>query len=714
MNPAQHAPGDSARHAPGDPAQHAPGDPAQHAPPGGAADVQDGDLLWTPGPADVAQANLTAFMDWLGRERGLHFRGYDALWRWSVGDLAGFWQAVWDYFGVMSSAPPSAVLSSRAMGAEGERYFSGKQWFPGARLNYAEHVLRNERPGVDALLYRNEATPLAGLPWETFAAQVRVLATRLREMGVRPGDRVVSCLPNIPQAVIAMLATTSIGAVWASCSPDFGWRGVIDRFTQLAPTVMFCVDGYRYGGKDFDRTAEMGQIIEALGSLEHVVYLPYLDPGHPRPPARGALSWADALDHPPVPAAEFGFEQVPFDHPLWILFSSGTTGLPKPIMHGHGGILLEQLKLQSFHMDLRAGMKMFFFTTTGWMMWNFLVSSLLHGVCPVLFDGSPGQPQPDVLWQVAQEAGVNFFGASPAYVDLMSRAGIVPGERFDFSALRAVMLAGSPVSAACGAWFYRNVKKDLWLCTGSGGTDVCTGFVGGVPTLPVYAGEIQARHLGVAAQAFDERGERLTDEVGELVITEPMPSMPVGFWGDPDGRRYRQSYFAEFPGVWRQGDFFRINSRGGCYVLGRSDATLNRHGVRIGTAEIYAVLASVDEIEDALIVNLDLPEGGFFMPLFVTLPGGRVLDDALREEIRARLRTEYTPRHVPDRIIQVREIPATLTGKKMEVPVRRILLGMPPDKAANVNAMANPGSLKEFVSYARAQQDYPLSPPQDG
>jgi acetoacetyl-CoA synthetase len=669
----------------------------------GQVGVREGDLLWTPAPGNVASANLTAFTDWLASERGLRFADYDALWRWSVADLPGFWQAAWDYLGVMSSALHTSVLGHRAM--------PGAQWFPGARLNYAEHVLRNERPGVDALLYRSEAAPLAGLPWETLAARVRVLGTQLRAMGVQPGDRVVSCLPNIPHTVIAMLATTSIGASWASCSPDFGWRGVIDRFSQLAPKVLFCVDGYRHGGQEFSRRSEMQQIIGALSSLEHVVYLPYLHPEQADPLLPGTLTWDAVLDHPPVPAAGFGFEQVPFDHPLWILFSSGTTGLPKPIVHGHGGILLEQLKLQTLHMDLRAGDRMFFFTTTGWMMWNFLVSSLLLGVCPVLFDGSPAYPQPDVLWQVAQDAGVSFFGASPSYVDLMSRSGVVPGERFDLSRLRAVMLAGSPVSAACGAWFYRNVKSDLWLCSGSGGTDVCTGFVGGVPTLPVYAGEIQARHLGVAAHAFNERAEKVTDEVGELVITEPMPSMPVGFWGDPGGTRYRESYFADFPGVWRQGDFFRVNSRGGCFVLGRSDATLNRHGVRIGTAEIYAVLASVPEVQDALIVNLDLPGGRFFMPLFVTLSGGVVLDDALRRKICDQLRQEYTPRHVPDRIIQVRDIPATLTGKKMEVPVRRILLGMPPDDAANVNAMANPRSLQEFVSYARTQQDYSLSPP---
>jgi acetoacetyl-CoA synthetase len=676
--------------------------------------ITDGDLLWAPSPAEIADTNLTAFTGWLSRERGLRFGSYDELWRWSTTDLAGFWQAVWDRFGVRSSAPPSRVLTSTAEPGTDyqpgrDQYFSGRQWFPGARLNYAEHVLRNEQPGQDALLYRGEDTPLAGLPWETLAGQVRVLATRLRELGVRRGDRVASCLPNIPQAVIAMLATTSIGAIWSSCSPDFGWRGVIDRFSQLAPRVLFCADGYRYGGRDFPRSTQLGQIIDALDSLQHVIYLPYLEPDRLQPPVPWAVSWAATLDRPPVPAGQFRFEQVPFDHPLWILFSSGTTGLPKPIVHGHGGILLEQLKLQHLHLDLRAGQRLFFFTTTGWMMWNFLVSSLLLGVCPVLFDGSPAHPAPDVLWQVAQDAEVTLFGASPAYVELMSRAGIVPGDRFQLPRLHAVMLAGSPVSAACGAWFYRNVKPDLWLCSGSGGTDVCTGFVGGQPTQPVYAGEIQARHLGVAAQAFNERGEPVTDEVGELVITAPMPSMPVGFWGDHDGSRYRAAYFADFPGAWRQGDFFRINARGGCFVLGRSDATLNRHGVRIGTAEIYAVLASVPEIEDALIVNLDLPDGGFFMPLFVTLAGDRVLDDALREKICARLRTEYTPRHVPDRIIQVGAIPVTLTGKKMEVPVRRILLGMAPDAAANVNAMANPAALQEFIGYARTQQDYPLA-----
>jgi acetoacetyl-CoA synthetase len=662
--------------------------------------TNDGDLLWTPSPDKVAAANLTAFTGWLARERGLRFDSYDALWRWSVTDLPAFWQAIWDYGGVRSSAPATGVLA--------DRHMPGAQWFPGARLNYAEHVLRNERPGTDALLSCGESTPLTAMAWETLAGQVRVLATRLRELGVRPGDRVVACLPNIPHAVVAMLATTSVGAIWASCSPDFGWRGVIDRFSQLAPKVLFCVDGYRYGGREFDRTEEMQEIAGALTSVEHVVSVPYLRPDDAGPVVAGGMTWDAALDHPPVPAAGFGFEQVPFGHPLWILFSSGTTGLPKPIVHSHGGILLEQLKLQRFHMDLRAGDRMFFFTTTGWMMWNFLVSSLLLGVCPVLYDGNPAYPGPGVLWQVAADAGVSLFGASPSYVDLMVRAGFVPADHHDFSALRMVLLAGSPVSAACAAWFYRNVKQDLWLAPGSGGTDVCTGFVGGVPTLPVYAGEIQARHLGVAAHAFNERGEPVIDEVGELVITEPMPSMPVGFWGDEDGSRYHESYFADFPGIWRQGDFFRLNARGGCFVFGRSDATLNRHGVRIGTAEIYTALASVEEVQDAIIVNLDLPGGGFFMPLFVVLADGRELTDATRRKICDQLREQYTPRHVPDRIIQVNDIPATLTGKKMEVPVRKLLLGVPLERAANVNAMANPGSLDQFISYAREQQDYQL------
>jgi acetoacetyl-CoA synthetase len=666
-----------------------------------ATSVHEGELLWTPSSAQIENANLARFARWLARERGLHFASYEAMWQWSVSEIEDFWQAMWDYFGIQSSARHTKVLGKRAM--------PGAEWFPGARLNYAQHVLRNERTGTDALLFMSETAPLRGVPWEVFAGQVRILATRLRELGARPGDRVVAYMPNIPQTMIAMLAATAIGAIWACCSPDFGSRGVIDRIQQLDPKILFCVDGYRYGGKAFDRKKELAEIIGALEGLEHVVYLPYLNAEDREGPREGALQWSDLLEHAPISKEEFEFEQVSFGHPLWVLFSSGTTGLPKAIVQGHGGILLEQLKLQHFHMDYRAGERAFFFTTSGWMMWNFLASMPLCGVCPVLYDGNPAFPEPDVLWKVAQDSRASFFGASPAYVEVMAKAGIVPRERFDLSHLRAVMPAGSPVSPECTAWFYRNVKQDLLVATGSGGTDCCTGFVGGVPTQPVYAGEIQGRSLGVAAHAFNEKGESVIDEVGELVLTEPLPSMPIYFWNDKDGSRYRESYFDVYPGVWRHGDFFRINRRGGCFVLGRSDATLNRLGVRIGTAEIYRALANLAEIEDALIVNLDLPGGKFFMPLFVKLVEGLRLHDELERKIRERLRREYTPRHVPDRIIQAPGIPMTLTRKKMEVPVRKILLGVPLEHAANRNATANPDSLDFFVNYAGTQQDYSLA-----
>jgi acetoacetyl-CoA synthetase len=663
--------------------------------------VREGELLWTPTAAQVEDTNLARFAKWFARERGLQFDSYEATWKWSVSKIEDFWQTMWDYFGIQSSARHTRVLGKRTM--------PGAEWFPGARLNYAQHILRNERAGADALLFMSETTPLTGVSWESFAGQVRILATRLRQLGVQPGDRVVAYMPNIPQTMVAMLATTAIGAIWVCCSPDFGSRGVIDRIQQLSPKLLFCVDGYHYGGKAFDRKGELAEIIGELKGLEQVVHLPYLNPEDHDGPCRAALEWNDLLEHRTITWEEFEFEQVPFEYPLWILFSSGTTGLPKAIVQSHGGILLEQLKLQHFHMDYRAGERAFFFTTTGWMMWNFLASMPLSGVCPVLYDGNPAYPTPDVLWKVVQDSRASFFGSSPAYVDVMAKARIVPRERFDLSHLRAIMPAGSPVSPECTAWFYRNVKQDVWIATGSGGTDCCTGFVGGVPTQPVYAGEIQGRSLGVAAYAFNEKGESVIDQVGELVLTEPMPSMPVYFWNDKDGIRYRESYFDIYPGVWRHGDFFRVNRRGGCFVLGRSDATLNRQGVRIGTAEIYRALAHLEEIEDTLVVNLDLPGGKFFMPLFVKLIDGLRLDAELERKICEQLRREYTPRHVPDRIIQAPGIPMTLTRKKMEVPVRKILLGTPLEQAANRNAMANPDSLDFFVNYAKTQRDYSLA-----
>lgn len=653
----------------------------------------EGELLWEPSPEQIAATNLARYLEWLA-ERGLHFSTYDELWEWSVTELEGFWESIWEFVDVQASTKPTAVLASRTM--------PGAQWFPGARLNYAEHILRNEVPGSTALYYQSESAPLTPLSWDELGESVRRVATALRRSGVRPGDRVIGYLPNSPYAVIALLATTSIGAVWASCSPDFGWHGALDRFKQLEPSAMFCIDGYEYGGKTFDRRAELEHISAELPSLHTVVHVPALF-GDEALPTYATTSWDAFGESGAIEKCEFEFEQVPFDHPLWTLFSSGTTGLPKAIVHGHGGILLEHFKSTLFHFDMRAGERAFFYTTTGWMMFNIVVSSMLNNVVPVLYDGNPAYPDADVLWKMASECGAGFFGASPTYVEIMSRAGIVPKDRFDLSALRAIMPAGSPVSAACTSWFYENVKSDLWIATGSGGTDCCTGFVGGVATLPVYAGEIQARSLGVAAAAFNEAGESVTNEVGELVITEPMPSMPVAFWNDPTLERYTDSYFTEFPGVWRHGDFFRVNERGGCFVLGRSDATLNRYGIRIGTAEIYRALESIDGIVDGLIVNVEYPDGTSFMPLFVQCAPNVELTDELIASVKAHLRSEYTPRHVPDSIIAAPQIPMTLTGKKMEVPVRKILLGGDPNVVANVNAMRNPESLQWFVEFSQKE-----------
>jgi acetoacetyl-CoA synthetase len=660
--------------------------------------VRAGDLLWAPTPERAAGANMTAFMAWLKETRGLEFASYPDLWQWSVTETDAFWQAIWDYNGIVAVDQPTAVLGSRDM--------PGAQWFPGARLNYAENVMRHEAPGEVALYYQSESVPLTPMYWDEFGPKIRALATQLRALGVKPGDRVASMLPNIPEAVIAMLAATSIGAIWTSVSPDFGWRGVLDRFRQLQPSVLICTGGYRYNGKDYDRSAELKQITGDLDCLEHVIYLPF---GDVPAPAAGAKPWAEMLAGPEVTRAEFRYHHGPFGMPLWILFSSGTTGLPKAITHSHGGILLEQLKLQHLNMNLSKGDVLFFYTTTGWMMWNFMVTCPVLGVKPLLYDGNPTYPEPDALWRMAAEARVTLFGGSPAYADMLAKRGVVPKERYDLSALECVMLAGSPVSPEVYAWFYRNVKRDLWLHVGSGGTDTCCGFTGGSPTLPIYAGEHQHRNLGVAAYAFNDAGEIVVDEVGEMVVTRPLPSMPLKFWGDDEAMtRYRGTYFDVWPGVWRQGDFFKVTPRGGTFVLGRSDATLNRFGVRIGTAEIYNVLEGIAAVDDALVVNLDLPGGKFFMPMFVKLTDGLTLDDAIVNEIKTRLRREYTPRHVPDKFIQVQAIPTTITGKKLEVPVRRLLMGVPLEKAANTSAMADPSALDAFIDYARTQTDYSM------
>jgi acetoacetyl-CoA synthetase len=657
--------------------------------------MTEGELLWTPDPAAAADTTVARFMGWLAAERGRAFASYEELRRWSVTDLDGFWAAVWEFFDVQSSQPYQRVLSSRAM--------PGAVWFEGSRVNYAEHLLRHERdaaPGETAIVHGSEVRPLATMSWHELGGAVRVLATQLRALGVRPGDRVVAYMPNIPETVIAMLAATAVGAVWASAAPEFGARTVIDRFAQIEPKLLFAADGYRFGGKDFDRADEIRTILAELPSVERVVWLPYRDPAS-RAPFANAISWPELMDRAPVHADDFTYERVAWDHPLWVLFSSGTTGLPKPIVHGHVGTLVEHLKSTGLGQNLTPKSRMFFYTTTGWMMFNALVSALVQGASIVLYDGHPAHPTPALLWQLAADAGATSFGASPTFVQIMQKIGLVPRERFDLSRLQSVLLTGSPVTPESTAWFYEAVKQDLWVTSPSGGTELCAGLVGGCPLLPVYAGEIQTRLLGMDVHAWNDAGEDVIDEVGELVVTSPSPSMPLRFMNDPGDARYRETYFEHFPGVWRHGDFIKINERGGCYIYGRSDSTLNRYGVRIGSAEIYRAVEQLDEIADSLIVCLELPGGAFYMPLFVRLTDGASFDEALRERIVTKLRTDCSPRHVPDEIHAVDAIPYTLTGKKMEIPVRRILAGTPPEKAASREAMMQPAALDWYVDFAR-------------
>lgn len=666
------------------------------------ANTPEGALLWTPKPEFAERSRLVAFRRWLQQTRGLAFADYEALRQWSVTEIEAFWAAIWDYFKVQSDAPYTAVLSSREM--------PGARWFEGSRVNYAEHLLRHEAHAApDAVVFHHctETRPLATMRWQELGRQVRIVATQLRALGLQPGDRVVSYLPNVPETAVAMLATTAIGAVWSSAAPEFGTRTVIERFAQIEPKLLFAADGYRFGGKDFSREAEVASIVAALPTLQHVVWLPYLRPEAAPPALAGLRSWASLLAHPDVAPADFRYERVTHDHPLWVVFSSGTTGLPKAIVHSHVGVLVEHLKLLHFHLGLGPQSVMFFYSTTGWMMWNLLVAALLTGSAVVLYDGNPAHPGLDFLWKLAADTGVTSFGASPTYVQMMEKAGLEPGKTFDLSRLESVVVAGAPSTPETFAWFYRCVKQDLWVTSQSGGTELCSGFVGAVPTQPVHAGEIQTRLLGMDVHSWRDDGTpAAVDEVGELVLTQPFPSMPIKFWNDAGGKRYRESYFEIFSGVWRHGDFIKLNARGGCYIYGRSDSTLNRHGVRIGTAEIYRAVEQLPEIADSLIVCCELPGGQFFMPLFVKLKPGHALDEALVQRIARKLREDCSPRHVPDRVYAVEAIPYTLTGKKMEVPVRKLLMGWALEKAASRDAMMNPSAIDWFVDFAQTSTDY--------
>ncbi len=649
-----------------------------------------GELLWEPSAELVECSRLTEFMRWLERDRGLSFADYDELWKWSVDDLDGFWSAIWDFFEVQADGERSPVLGSREM--------PGAHWFPNTSLNYAEHVFAGKDDETVAILHASELRELGELSWSELRRQVAATAAGLRELGVERGDRVVAYMPNIPEAIVAFLATASIGAVWSSCSPDFGSASVVDRFAQIEPKVLFAVDGYRYGGKDFDRREVVAQLQEAMPSLRRTVVLPYLDESPDLSPLRDAMPWDELLAGEVVPLR---FERVPFDHPLWVLYSSGTTGLPKAIVQGQGGILLEHMKKLNLHVNAHPGDRLFWFTTTGWMMWNFLVSGLLTKAAIVLYDGNPGHPDMGTLWDLAERAGVTMFGTSAAYIGACMKAGVEPGAGRDLSALEAIGSTGSPLSPEGFDWIYEHIGGDTWLFSTSGGTDLCTAFVGGVATLPVYRGELQARALGAAVEAWSEAGEPVVEEVGELVVTEPMPSMPIYFWGDEDGSRYRESYFEMFPGIWRHGDWLELTRRGTAVIYGRSDSTINRGGIRMGTSEIYRAVLSIEEIVDALVVDVPRQGTDGWMPLFVVLREGAELDEELSREIARRVREQCSPRHLPDEVFAIDEVPRTLSGKVLEVPVKKILMGTPVEKAASRDSLANPRSLDYFVEMAK-------------
>ncbi len=650
--------------------------------------IQEGTILWEPDEEAKNQAAITKYMRWLDTRKGLHFDDYHSLWQWSVSELEDFWQSLWEFFDIRALRPYAKVLSGRSM--------PGARWFEGAELNYAEHVFRHQSPDRPALLFQSERQPLTEISWQKLSGEVASVAAALRALGVRPGDRVVAYMPNIPQTVTAFLACAAIGAVWSSCSPDFGTRSVVDRFSQIRPKVLFAVDGYCYGGKSFDCRPAVSRLQQALESLEHTVLVPYLQGGTKPGLSGAALGWDELRQQ----GGELVFKPLPFDHPLWVVYSSGTTGLPKGLVHGHGGILLEFMKFIGLHMNVQPGDRFFWFSTTGWVMWNIVQGSLLAGGTPVLYDGSPGYPDMDVLWQLAQDARMSVFGTSAAYITTCMHQGLEPGTKYDLGSLRAIGSTGSPLPVEGFRWVYECVKKDVLLGSTSGGTDPCTGFFGSCPLLPVRAGQLQCRCLGVKAEAFDEKGNSLIDEVGELVITAPMPSMPLHLWNDPDNKRYLESYFDMYPGVWRHGDWVRITSEGGAVILGRSDSTINRLGVRMGSSEIYSVVEELPQIADSLVIGFELPGGGYCMPLFVVLESGVALDGALKASINGQIRRALSPRHVPDEIHAIKEVPRTLNGKKLEVPVKKILSGMALEQAVNVDSMANPQAMDYFVKLA--------------
>lgn len=645
--------------------------------------------LWSPSAAQIEAAGMTRFIRWSEQRNRQRFASYPAIHAWSVSESEDFWRALWDYCGVQASARGDAVL------VDGDSMLEAR-WFPEARLNYAENLLRHFGPDdcADALVFRGEDKVASRLSRAELVAAVSRFAQALRAQGVGEGDRVAGYLPNLPEAMVAMLATASLGAIWSSASPDFGVQGVVDRFGQIEPKVLVCADGYFYNHKTVDSLAKVAEIAAQVPSIERVVVCAYTRSEFDVAPIRAATRLEDFLA--PFAAAAITFRQVAFDHPLFILYSSGTTGVPKCIVHGHGGVLLQHLKEHVLHTDVRPGDRLFYFTTCGWMMWNWLASGLATGAALMLYDGSPFLNDGRVLFDFAEEEGMTHFGTSAKYLDALAKTELRPREHYRLDALRAVMSTGSPLAPESFDFVYREIKADVCLSSISGGTDIVSCFALGNPILPVWRGELQCRGLGLAVEVFNEDGRSVRGEKGELVCTKPFPAMPVGFWNDPGRTRYRAAYFERFPGIWCHGDFCEVTAHDGLIIHGRSDAVLNPGGVRIGTAEIYRQVEKVPEVLESIVIGQDWPpqaRGDVRVVLFVRLRDGMALDAALAERIKRRIRENTTPRHVPARIVQVTDIPRTRSGKIVELAVRNMVHGEP---VRNVEALANPEALELF------------------
>ncbi len=642
---------------------------------------------WTPSQHFKDNANISHYMAWLKNNYDLSFEDYESLWQWSVDDIDLFWESLWNYFEILSDKPYTEVKSDHSM--------PYTRWFSGSEINYAEHIFRNATEHHPAIIYKSEDRQTRELSWQDLKTNVAAFKRFLIDHGVEQGDRVVAYLPNIPEATIAFLATNAMGAIWSSTSPDFGTSSVVDRFQQIQPKILIAVDGYNYGGKTFNRIKEVDEIAEVIDSIELVVLLPQLH-SDSRLEKSPFVHWQKAIQRP---WEELTFARVPFNHPIWVLYSSGTTGIPKAITHSQGGVLLEHLKYLTFHNDVHPGERCFWYTTTGWMMWNYIQASLLCGGIMVLYDGSPAYPNLNILWHYAEEIGISHFGTSASFIVTNIKASIHPGHDFNLDKLVSIGSTGSPLPPEGFDWIFKEVKQDLWLTSISGGTDVCSAFVGGTPLLPVYIGEIQCRALGCRLEAYDDQGVPVYETMGEMVITAPMPSMPVYFWNDENYQRYVESYFEMYPGVWRHGDWTEITARKGVIIYGRSDATLNRGGIRIGTSEIYSAVDGIAQIADSMVVYLD-KKGIDYMPLFIKLAPDHQMTESLKQEIKSTIRKSYTPRHVPDEIIEVAEIPYTISGKKMETPVKKLLMGMDPKKVVNRDAMRNPEAIDIYIAMA--------------